>query len=1040
MPQIIDNREEKLINVIKDKLRKSKRARFCSGWLFISGFKYLKDEIDKLEKLEILAGSKTNKQTAEIMLLEKKLEKAVKLSLEKNKYLPEDKRREKLEEEKNSLINEISYLELTEENKEFLEWFMQKLQERKIEIRIYYKEPMHAKLYLFENDDYKEAILGSSNFSLSGLELNTELNICLPDKENTDFLFEWFENLWKEGENADFTDLAISAIKQSWPFNTEVTPFRVYLKVLHEIFSYTESEGFEDIEFPIELYRFQKDAVIAAKKRLDIFNGVYIADVPGLGKTYIGAALLAHLETEGKNAIVIVPPRLKETWEEVLRDLGVARAKVFSAGKLEEILDNEKYLKRPVVLVDEAHHFRNPDTQHYRDLSQICRNKKVILLSATPENLNIEDIYWQLKLFTPYETNHYFRIYPLGLKDYFKKCEQGEANIEDLISQIFIRRTRSDIKEYYPDDLLQFPTRKGPYRIDYSIDEVYEGGLYQELQNLIQNLTYARYNVFKYAIQEKFLKDEQFEHLGQVWGNIQKLININLYRRLESSVKAFKDTLETYLKVNKVFYETISTQNKIPIGDIRNLAKLSESLENDEEFEWEEGENYYDANKFRLEELKSDLKKDINNVEKMLNKVKDITPDKDDKLQKLIQILQESEVQGKKIIVFSYFESTVKYLYENLKNKFEKIDYIAGGEKLLTKIKRFAPKANKVKIDPSDEIDILITTEVTSEGLNLQDGQVVINYELHWNPVRIIQRLGRIDRIGSAHEEIYVYNFFPESKAEEKIKIEQMVTKRIDEIISHFGYDEKTIGINEEVVRKKLFEIYTEKPESLKEEEIISLPGYFELQYKKLKENYPEEYKKALSLPLQINVRKGNNSKKSDELIVFCKINEYYRLMLLDKNGKMIDRNDWEILKQLKCNSEETGSPIESKYWPILIRAKELFEEEANSRERDRERITDPVKISFKKFIDGLKKKEAESIKKELDQILDLIMSKELDYSTEKEIRHLILKYSKAYAMSKKEMIKKIRESLEAQIKLLPDIIKKESEYKFAQIIVAEQI
>ena len=225
---IIDNFQTKLVDVLKEKLAVSKKARFCVGWLFLSGFKELRQEIDNLEKLEVLAGSRTNRQTAEAMLLEKKWEKALKDALEKTKYLPEDKRKEILDEEFKGLMNDLSYIKPREENIEFLRWFLEKLKEGKIEIRVYYKEPLHAKLYLFDYKDKKyglgEAIVGSSNFSLSGFNLNTELNVRVLGDENYKTLNDWFEERWKESQLTDFTVLAGQAIEKSWAFNSEVTP------------------------------------------------------------------------------------------------------------------------------------------------------------------------------------------------------------------------------------------------------------------------------------------------------------------------------------------------------------------------------------------------------------------------------------------------------------------------------------------------------------------------------------------------------------------------------------------------------------------------------------------------------------------------------------------------------------------------------------------------------------------------------------------------------------------------------------------------
>jgi len=1038
MHDIIDNSKIKLVDILKEKLLISKKARFAVGWLFLSGFKELKNEIDNLEKLEILAGSRTSKQTAEIMLLEQKLERAVKDSLEKTKYLPEEEREKILEEEFRGLVDNLSYFTPSQENIDFLRWFLEKLKDKKIEIRIYYKEPLHAKLYLFEYKDQRhgfgEAIVGSSNFSVSGFELNTELNVRVLGDENYKSLEDWFEKRWQESELTQFTALAEKAIENSWAFNSQITPFRLYLKALHEIFGYQQEEA--EIELEAELYRFQYDAVIDAYRRLKKYNGVFIADVPGLGKTYIGAALLSHLETEGETAIVISPPRLVEYWKEVLSDLGVARAKVFSSGKLEEVLNNEKYLKRKIVLVDESHHFRNPDTNKYRDLEKICQGKRVILLSATPQNLSIWDLYWQIKLFTPYETNHLFGIYPVALKEYFKACEEKRANIEDLIGELFIRRTRSDIKEYYPDEKITFPKRMGPYRVEYSIDGVYEGGIYNKLQDAIRKLHYARYDLSKYAKREKFDSDE-LQRLEVAWENLRRLVRINLYRRLESSVQAFKDTLSNHLRIHKAFLEMLINQNKVFIGDIEKIEDLIEFLKNEEVEDIElEGKDFYSADKFYIKRLKSDLEEDISTLREMYDSVKDIGPEDDDKLLKLIEILNK-ETSGKKVIIFSAFESTVKYIFENLRKNFKAVDYIAGGEKFLTKIKKFAPKANKVKIKQEEEIRILVSTEVLSEGVNLQDGQVVINYDLHWNPVRIIQRIGRIDRIGSPHSEIFLYNFFPETKADKEINITEKINKRIDEIIENFGYDEKTIRMDEKTVRKRLFDILSENPSVLEEKEPESASKYFELEFKKLKEKYPEEYRKAIELPAMSNTARFGKDKG---ILVFCRAGDFFNLMLVNKNGSLINSDRWMLLKLLKASISEKGKEFNPKYFYLIDKVKEEFEKEANKREHDKEQITDPVKKEFSGLIKWLKRKASREVKEKLSKLEAFVNKKQLSHEEGKIIRRISRSYKKKFGLDKRQILEELERQIYRALKNSPEMKRVEIKPRYAQVIIAEEL
>lgn len=1040
---IIDNKNTKLVDVLKEKLSISKTASFAVGWLFLSGFKELKEQLDQLEHLNILAGAKTNKQTAEILMLEKKYCEAVEDELADNRYQTPEQRQSILDNEFNELVSDISHLNPAEENRDFIKWLWEKLRDGKISIEIYTKEILHSKLYLFEYKDKRygkgEAIIGSSNFSLSGFDLNTELNVKVLGDENYDKLNQWFGDLWKDGEKTDFTVLATQALEKSWPLNKEITPFRVYLKVLSEIFENTDQKIELNLPDKVPLFDFQKDAVRLAYEKLQKYNGILLADVPGLGKTFMGAALLAHLESEGKNAIVVAPPKLKSYWEDTLSDFGVAKTKVFSSGKLEEILEDTRQISKQIVLIDESHHFRNPDTKDYLDMSKICEGKQVILLSATPQNLSIWDLYYQIKLFTPYEINHNFKISPIGLKDYFKACEKGTSNIDDIISEIVIRRTRTEIKEDYFEKI-KFPVRMGPYRIDYSIDEVYDGGLYQQINTQLGELTYARYDLGKYLnIGED--RPEQLRSQIIAWDNLRRLVRINFNRRLESSIQAFRDTIDKNIKACETFQWFINEKNKIPIGEVGEIEDLQESIENGEEEDITELEKEHDVmgvEQFDVEKLKAGLQKDIDIFTQIQNSIADIQSQDDDKLSRLVKILNSPEIKGKKIIIFSYFTSTVKYLYENLKDQFDRVDYVYGGEDLIAKIKKFAPKANHSNIDPKDETQILITTEVLSEGINLQDGQVIINYELHWNPVRMIQRIGRIDRIGSENDTIYVYNFFPETAADKHIGIQKAVTKRIEDIINNFGGDEKTISLDDPEKRKKLYEIYTENNDTLDEVEQSSIPRHYERAYNRFKQLYSNEYNIAINLPDLANIAKKSGS--SQGIVAFCRADDYFRLRYTDISTLIVDTNDWKALQMLECEQNEPGYTYNPKLLVTLDNIKNNFEEELAVREKDKSTYRDPYKSEFLKFVTYIKHGQVNTIKNRCDILLNLIDRKPLNFSNGKLVHNLVRREKSKYGFTTEQILNEIEPKLFELLGNLKDQPAPPIKKQYAQVIIAEEL
>jgi superfamily II DNA or RNA helicase len=1029
---IIDNLNIKFVDEIKKKLKVGKVAKFAVGWFFLNGLKEIKNELDELEKIYILAGSKTNKETAEVMLLSKKYERAVEYEINFKRNIPPASLQKILADEYQFLLDRISKIDPSKENVDFILWFLKKLKEKKIEIRVYPKETLHAKLYLIEYKDKNHGLgvgfVGSSNLSMSGFNLNTELNVAVYGDENFKKLEKWFDRLWDESKNANFTPLAEKAIEKSWILNkNEVTPFRVYLRILHEIFNYSDFSDIEKIDYgEVKLYDYQLDAVRDAYKRLNRHGGVFLADVPGLGKTYMGAALLAHLQEDGMKSLIICPPKLKLQWEEVLSEFGIFTAKVISSGKLDEVFQNEKLLKREVVLIDEAHHFRNPQTNRYKDMELICEGKKVILVGATPQNLSVWDLYHQIKLFTKSEVNHKFRIYPVILKEYFKAVEERRANIDDIINEIVIRRTRSDIKEHYtqkPD----FPVRIGPKRIDYSIDKVYPGGIYNRLNQLIDKLNFARYDLGSYIKEEKFTPEER-QRIKQAGKNLRKIMRMILFRRLESSIAALKDSAFWMLNTHNAFLKALN-EGKVLAGeaadDVVDQLKSGVDVE-----DLEIPQETYDISFFNSPLLKEKIEKDKNIFEEIYNLVAYLDPTKDDKLNQLIFYLK-NEVKGKKTIIFTEFSSTAKYLGENLKKYFDKVEFVTQDTgNVMTKAKRFSPKSNNFKCSKDEEIDILVSTEILSEGLNLQDGKVIFNYDLHWNPVRIIQRIGRIDRIGSSNDEIWVYNFFPQKEAEKEIGIEKKVTQRIEEIIKNYGADEKTITENEQTIRKKLFQIYTEDEKILQEEEKSSSKStYFRHQWLKLKKDFSEEYKKALELP-EMTICGLEHEKKG--VVVFLRCDDYFKIYLSSYSGEIIEKDDWQILKYLETSKDKKSKDIHPNHLKVLEKVRQKFEEEINKREYHRSTYQEKIKEQIIKRLERIKHGQSKVFKTEVDEVSYKLRKAKLDIKAKTKLRSL----RSQYALLPKEFLEKVKEVVEN----LKEEEKKPSVKKFAQIVISESL
>jgi superfamily II DNA or RNA helicase len=849
MPDIIDNRTRQLAEEIASRLSASQRAHFAVGYFFLSGFEAIAPHLTDISELRLLIGNTLTEDTIE-QLVEGKLRlDAAEAAKQDQEFVNRDRRRKLFEETVANLSDAAAAMDQTDDAESLLNTLADLVEQGRIKVKVYTKGRLHAKAYIF---DYKEgmpdvgvAIVGSSNLTLAGIQHNTELNVVVHGDDNHAMLSKWFGELWEESE--EFDKALLHVLNESW-VRKEVTPYEVYLKALYSLVG---DQLDEEAPPPIvsgmpELADFQLDALSQAMGYLQQHDGVIVGDVVGLGKTYIGTALLKTLQrVYHQQALIICPKRLERMWQS-FSDTYALGAKVLSMALLREGGNSNtksdlaaQYPNHRVVLVDESHNFRHSDSQRYRVLQPYLHRPgmKAVLVTATPRNTQARDVLNQLLLWMEDDAGT-VPINPPLLSMYFRRIEDIEEreraagrrvagpHLPDVLRHVMVRRTRNHINRYYPEANIGgkpvlFPDRK-LRTVDYRIDAVYgDLALYRRLVNDIESMSYARYGLYNY-VAPALQKQPKYQNLHRAGSRLKGLMKAMLLKRLESSVAAFCATLERLERSHARFLELLD-QGKVAAGEeVSDLLMIAD----DDEFAERQDElaasgQLSDAGDF-IDSLRQDIETDRKTYKFMLDAVERITPDKDAKLQTLIKRLKsEPELQGK-VLLFTQFKDTADYLHDELaKEKALKgrvVDWMTSDrEDQLGIIGRFAPNSNpdvlKWVKEGEPPIDILVSTDVLSEGLNLQDCGVVVNYDIHWNPVRLIQRVGRVDRIGVGkleHEVVWGFNFLPDEGLDQHLNLRETVHRRIQEIHDTIGEDAKVLEETERLNTGDMYTIYVE--------------------------------------------------------------------------------------------------------------------------------------------------------------------------------------------------------------------------------------
>jgi superfamily II DNA or RNA helicase len=851
----------------------------------------------------------------------------------------------------------------------------ERLESREAAIRLYPAGPLESKAIILEGAD--AALLTASNPLLSQTD-RTSVATFIQGPGTLNALTPWFEEIWDRSR--DVRELLLAELRACWAV-AEPSPYEIYLKLAYHLSEdrlvLDEDDAvLWDDRITETLTEFQRDAVRHAIRLVDRHGGCFVADVVGLGKSFIGAAILKHLErTQGDRALILCPAALVDMWEEY-NELYELNARVVSTGLLREdsrladafALEDDQLRGRTVVLVDESHAFRNPRTQRYQLLERFLgTGRKAVLLTATPLNKSAWDVYHQLKLFHQ-EDQTYLPVSPPNLRRYFRRVEQGQADLPSLLAHVLIRRTRRDIIRQYgideetderidPRELSSYLSgarrayvRVGERRqffparrlttLGYSIEATYQG-LYSDIRSAFAPAQGPAEPGLRFAFYDRaeYVREERRDHyvgLGNRTANLAGLMRILLFKRLESSVASFRATVARMLSAHQYVLRRLDRGGEEEREDVGQLpSELEQRIEDRlQALERDVPLRDLDADRFA-----TDLQGDIGILQRMLERVQPIGPAEDAKVQVLLAELRTPRLEDVKILVFTEFSDTANYLYDVLSPEHSALDICTGktGGKSQAAA-RFAPNANRnfARRLRGPEIRVLVATDVMSEGLNLQDCNVIINYDLHWNPVRLIQRFGRVDRIGTEHGEIYAYNFLPETSLDQNLGLAARLRSRILDIHLVIGEDTAILDPTEQINERAMYAIYGEEETglgALEAEDSLSSNALVEAEalMADLQEGDRDYFDEIASLPDALRATRESDGKEG--VLVLLRAGEETRVIWSNTDGTTEDPDVGTLLERARCAPDEPKGALPDWLGAAVEAAKGVFREELAARE-----------------------------------------------------------------------------------------------------------
>ena len=919
------------------------------GFLRASGYFSLRPFLDSINKVRVLIG------------------------IDVDKYIAEAARQGKLffgaeDDVKQDCLRQIRKdIESSNYRKEIEDGMFQMVQDLidgKLELRAHPSKKIHAKIYVLYPDDFNQytqgmAITGSSNLSGNGLgiteERQYEFNVKMTQHEDVQFAKDEFEQLWEEAKGCEITaDDLKTSIDRTY-LKGDVSPYDLYIKMLMEYFSdrILETDNDDPFDMPegYTKYDYQMDAVIEGYQKLIRYDGFFLADVVGLGKTVIATMIAKKFLIENgrdhTKILVVYPPAVEQNWKTTFKDFGIDKyANFISNGSLSKVLDEDNYNywnadEYDLVLVDEAHKFRSHTTSAFEQLQEICKmprvetgnipgyKKKVMLISATPMNNTPADLYNEILLFqdprhsTIDGVGNLTAFFAPLIVEFRKLRNNPDADIRDfkklaekvrdrVIKPLTVRRTRTDIESVprYNKDVNGFPKVERPVESRYELNEHLANLFERAMQTLDKELTYARYQAIAFLKPE--VSNGLYDNAELISRSLAGIRKNGLVKRLESSFYAFQVSIQNFRQANQNMLDMFAN-DKVFIAPDLDINLLLENGLSEEEIEEKLNAKaetnpknaVFHADDFRPEFVEM-LRADQAILENMWNDWQDISDDDDSKFAKFNELLKHELFKAErnpeqKLVVFSESVDTVEYLERRI-NRSDVLVISSGNRSQQFKTIRENFDANyKTKLN---DYNIILTTDVLAEGVNLHRSNVIVNYDTPWNSTRLMQRIGRVNRIGSASKHIYNYVFYPSREGNREINLNQIAVSKIQTFHSTFGEDNQIYSQNE-ILDRNLSKLFDEALKEQKKDFNQEIPYYEEL--RSLYQTNRREYNRIAKLSLRS--RTGRESRIVDgvtlsgDTLVFLKTNFRKVFFLVSENAEEISVLD--ALKYFKATPDE---------------------------------------------------------------------------------------------------------------------------------------